>query len=79
MAKPMRGHLTPWPPEGAEEPETTLNVLQQERQIDAREGKAAVYYNPDIEYEPEEPGPYIKAINEDEENFDTEYAKMELP
>ena len=46
---------------------------------DATEGKAIANYGLDVNYKPERSGSEIKAVNEEEENFDTKYAKMELP
>ena len=53
MARPVRGHPTPWPKGAPEEPETNPSVPQQEEQSDTREGKVIADFNPDVDYEPE--------------------------
>ena len=60
---------------GTEEPETNTIFPQQEEQTGTVEGKVIADYDP----EPEGSGPKIKAFNEEEENADAEYAKMDLP
>ena len=40
MARLVRGCLTPWPPEGASEPETNPSVPQWEEQSDATNAKS---------------------------------------
>ena len=70
----------PWSQQGGtEKPETNVSVPQQEGQADAISSKAVSDYDSDIFYKPEGSDPDIKAVNEEEENFDAEYAKMELP
>ena len=70
----------PWSEqEGAGEPETTVSVPQQGGEAEATRGKAIADYDLDIEYKPEGSDPDIKAADEEEENSDAEYAKMELP
>ena len=76
MARSVRGCLIPWPQGGAEEAETNPSAPQQEQQRDTREGKVIAYYNLDLHYKPEGSNPDIKAVNEEEENFDAEYAKL---
>ena len=41
--------------------------------------KVIADYDPDINYEPEESDPDIKAVNEEEENSEAEFAKIDLP
>ena len=80
MARPVRGHLTPWPQLGCtEKPETNISVPQQEEQTNATGGEVIADYDPDVDYEPDGSDPEIKAVNEDEENANEEWAKMELP
>ena len=56
MARPMRGCLMSWSQqEGAEDPETSPSVPQQEEQSDATEGKVIADYDPDIYYKGENP------------------------
>ena len=43
MARSVRGHPTPQPPEGAEQPD--IDPLQEE-QPDVTEGKVIAHYNP---------------------------------
>ena len=64
---------------GIEEPETNTSVPQQEEQTDPTEGEVIADYHLDIDYKVEVLSPKIKAVNEEEENSDAEYAKMELP
>ena len=78
MIRLVRGRPTPWPPEGTGEPETNVSVPQKGRQIDAKEGKSAADYDPDVDYESEGSNPDIEAVNEKEENSDAEHAKLEL-
>ena len=52
-----------------------VSIPQQEGQADATNCKAIAYYNPDIDYKPEGSDPDIKAVNEEEEDSDAEYAK----
>ena len=63
-------------PEGAEEADTNFSVPQQEEQADVIDDD-----KPHIDYEPEglDPENETDAQEEEEENFITEYAKMELP
>ena len=71
----MRGHLTLQPQQGgAEEPETNHKVPQQEEQQDATKSKVVADYNPDVHYKPCGTDPEIKAVHEEEEKSDTEYA-----
>ena len=70
--------MTPLPQDSTEEPETNPTVPLQDKQRDARESKDMADYDLDVDYEPEGSEPDIKAVNEEEENSDTEYAKMEL-
>ena len=80
MARLVRKCPTPWSQQGgAEELKTNVSVPPQGRQADATSGKAIADYNPDIDYEPEGSIPDIEAINEEEENYIAEYAKIELP
>ena len=80
MARPVRGCLTPQPQQGGtKEPETNTSVPQQEEQIDASEGKDIDDYDAHLDNKPEGLAPEIKAVDEDKENSDTEYAKIELP
>ena len=79
MARLVRGCPTCWPTEGAGEPETNPSVPQHGGQRDAREFKAVADNDPDVDYEPEVSDPDVKAVDEDEENSDAKYAKMELP
>ena len=79
MARPVRRHPTPWPQEGADEPETNVSVARQGGQRGAREGKEIANYDPDVDYKSEGSDPDIEAVNEEEENSETEYAKMDLP
>ena len=76
MAKPVRGCLTPQPPEDASEPEENPSVPQQEELPDTAEGEVLVDYYPDVGSEPEnEP----VAQDEKEENSNTEYSNMGIP
>ena len=61
------------------EPETNSSVLQQEGQADTTRGDAIAHYNLDINYDQEGSHPDIKAVNEEEENYEAKYVKMELP
>ena len=80
MARPVRGCPTPQPQQGGrEEPETNISNLQKEEQTDATEEEVIADYDPDVDYKPEGLDPEMTAVNEAEENSDTEYAKMELP
>ena len=80
MAWPVRGctMLLSWLG-GIEEPVTNVSVLQEEEQADTTRGKAIGDYNLDIDYEPKGSDPAIETVNKEEENSDSEYAKMELP
>ena len=70
----------PWSQQGCtEEPDTNVSVPQQEGQADATSGDDIEDYDLDIDYELEGSDPDIEAVNEEEENSDAEYAKMELP
>ena len=60
-------------------PETNVSASQQKGEADTTRGKAIADYNPDIDYQPEGSDPEIEAVNEDEENSDAKYVKMELP
>ena len=53
-------------------------VPQQEGQADATRSKAINDYDLDVDYEPVVSDLDIKAVYEEEENFDAEYAKMEF-
>ena len=75
MARPVRGQPTPWPPEGAEEPD--INP-QQEEQPDATEGNVVADYNLDVDYEGSEPKNEPVTQEEVEKNSNAEYAKMEV-
>ena len=70
MARPVRGCLTPQPPEGAGESATNPCVPKQEEQPDATEGKVIVDYNPNIDYEGSEPEIEPVAQEEKEETSD---------
>ena len=74
MAQPVRGFSVPWPQQGgAEELESNSSVPQ------AKGGKVIADYDPDVDYNPEGSDPDVEAVNEEEKNFDAEYAKMKLP
>ena len=80
MAATIRGCLIlQLQPEGTEEPQTNISIPQQERQLDAAEGKVVADYELDINYQSEGWDPEIEAVHDKEENSDAEYAKMELP
>ena len=64
---------------GTGEPETNVCIPQQGGQTDAMRGKNIADYDPDVNYKTEGSDPDIKAVNEEEENFDAEYVKMQLP
>ena len=66
MARLVRGHLTPWQPEGTGEPETKPSVPKQEKQPDTTEGEVIEDYEP-------------VAQTEEEENSNAEYVKMKIP
>ena len=54
MAATIRGCLIlQLQPEGTEEPQTNISIPQQERQLDAAEGKVVADYELDINYESE--------------------------
>ena len=75
-----KGSPTPWSQKvGAEEPDANVSVPQLGGQADAISGKAIVDNNPDVHYKPEGSDPDIKAVHEEEEKSDAQYAKMELP
>ena len=79
MARQMRGCQTPWSQQrDAEDPETNPNISQQEEQPYITEGKV-ISDNLDVDCEPEGSDPEIKEFDEEEENSDAEYAKMEQP
>ena len=63
----------------AEEPEANVSVPQQGGQVDAISGKDLANYNPYVDYKPEGSDADIKAVDEEQENSDAEYAKMKLP
>ena len=65
--------------EGTGVPETNVSNRQQGGPSDAARGRDVADYNTDVDYEPEGSGPDIKAVFENEEDSDAEYAKMELP
>ena len=70
----------PWSQqEGAGEPKMKVSAPQEGGQADTTRGKDIADYNPDIDYKPEGSDPDMKAFDEEEENSDAEYAKMELP
>ena len=70
----------PWSQQGGtEESETNVSVSQQGGQADTTRGKAVTDYDLDIDYKTEGSDPDIKPVNEEKENSDAEYAKMELP
>ena len=77
--RPVRGCPTSWPPKGTGEPEAIPGDPQQEEQTDTISGKAVADYDQYVDYEAEGSSPDIKAVNEEEENSDAEYVKMELP
>ena len=83
MARAMRGCLTAWlQQEGAAKSWNNVSILWLEEQADAKEGKVMVYYKPDINYEPEGSDPNDEPDaqgEEEEENSDVEYAKVEIP
>ena len=67
-------------PEVIEEPETNPSFPQQEEQTDAVEGKIIADYKLDVGYEPEGSDPENKPdAQEEEENSNAHYVKMELP
>ena len=79
MARPVRGCPTPQAQQkGAEEPETNICVPKKERQMDTTGVEVIADYDLDVNYEPKGSDPEIKAVHEEEENSDVEYAKMEL-
>ena len=57
---------------GTEEPETNVSVPQQGGQEDATTDKAIEDYNLDGDYKPKWSDPESKAVNEGQENSDTE-------
>ena len=76
----MRGCPTSQPQQGGtEEPKTNISVHQQEGQRDATGDKVIADYDLDVDYKPEGSDPEIETVNEEEENCDAEYAKIELP
>ena len=78
MVRPVRGCLTAWlQQEGAEDPQTKPSVPWQEEQPEATEGKVIADYDLDVDYESEGSDPEIKPVDEEDENSDTEYVKME--
>ena len=79
MARPVRRCLTPWPPEGAGEPETYPSIPQAKEQLDMTESKVIVDYGSDIDYEWSEPKNEPVAQKEKEEQLDVDYVNMELP
>ena len=81
MARTMRRCPTAlFQPEGAEEPETNLSIPQQEEWADAAEGKITADYKLGVDYTPDRSDPENETdAQEEEENFDAEYAKIELP
>ena len=76
----MRGHPTTWPQSGGKvEPETKLNVPQQEGHPDTTEGGDIADYDMDIYYEVSEPDNEQAAQKQREVDPNEEYAKMEMP
>ena len=52
MARPVRGHPTPWSQqEGTEKPQLNIIVPQQEGHTDAKGDEAIADYDPDIDYQ----------------------------
>ena len=69
----------PWSQqEVAGQPETNVSVPQQGGQTDASRDGEVADYDLDVDYKPEGSEPDIKAVNEEEENSNAEYVKMEL-
>ena len=64
--------------EGTGGPKTNVSVPQQDEQTDITRGKDKAYYNLDVDCKSEGSDPEIETFNENEENSDTKYAKMEL-
>ena len=79
MAGPVKECPAPWPQAGVVEPKTNPSVPQQEEQRNVVESKVMADDNLDVDHESEGSHPDIEAVNEEEENSDAEYAKMELP
>ena len=64
MARPMRERQTPQSQVGTEEPDTNLNVPQQEEQRDISEVDIVAYYDPHVDYKPEGSEPDVEAVSE---------------
>ena len=77
MTGTVRGCLKVWlQPEGVVGPETNPSIHQNKEKVDATEGKVTWDYH----YEPEGPDAENEPdAQEDEENSNAEYAKVELP
>ena len=56
MARSVKGRPMPWSQqEGTEEPETKPSAPQQEEQPDTTEGEVITDFNPDVDYEGQDP------------------------
>ena len=81
-ARTVRGCLTTWSQQQvATGPQNDASVLHLEEQAYTEEDKVDMYYKPDVGYKPDEADPNNEPDiqeEEEEENYDAEYAKIEL-
>ena len=76
MARPVKRCPTPLLPEGTGEPETNVSAGGTTR---CNRGQSHSRLNLDIDYEGSKPANEPVAQEHEEENFDAEYANMEIP